>query len=156
LGRARIHFVEDADVPAELPLISASLGVFGTFEPNELSGLVGVEGEVARRGDSRPGGRRHGEDSWTFRTAEEPSLDWEGHLRRALAVTEGHEEQFARFCDDRQLERQVAVIAKMTAPSPDGAAETPLGTIPRELVERLATLGCALDIDLYCWCSDEH
>ena len=151
-----IHLVDDADVSSGLPLVSASLGVFGAFEPDELSDLLGVEGKMARRGDARPGGRIEGEDSWTFRTAEEPSFDWEGHLRRALAATEGREEQFARFCDDRQLERQVALIAKMAAPPPEGTADAPIGTISSDLVKRLASLGCALDIDLYCWCSDEH
>jgi len=60
-----------------------------------------------------------------------------------LALVRPHRDEFVRYCDERGLERSVHLVALM----PD---ETPNGTVSTAHVAELASLGCELDIDLYC------
>lgn len=126
------------------PSIYACLDVSGTFDPADVTRMLGVEASAHRAGELRRNGKHWDQDSWHFSTAKEESWEWPEHLDSVLALIQPCSDDFVRFCDDRALEREVHLIAEMTG-------ETPIGSFSVEQVADLARFGCSLDIDLYCW-----
>jgi hypothetical protein len=87
------------------PSIHACLSVWGSFDPADLTRLLGVEAKTRRAGDVRPGGRTEDDDLWHYSPTED------------VAMLPG---------------------------------DTPNGTVSAAHVAEVASLGCELDIDLYC------
>ncbi len=131
------------------PEISACLLVCGSFDPRELSLLLGVDAASDRAGEMRRNGVAREEDSWHYRTDKTRSFDWPDHLETVLGIVRPHLGDFLAFCDTRSLYREIHLVSTMT----DG---TPIGSFTAEQVADLAQLGCALDIDLYVASDHDH
>jgi hypothetical protein len=133
-----------SDAPDEAPEIHACLAVEGTFDPDELSTLLGVKPDTeGRAGEKLRNGKSRERDSWHYRTKREHDWDWPRHLESVLAIVRPHAAAFREFCDAHQADREVHLVAYMT-----GA--TPIGAVGRDAIRELAEIGCGIDIDLYC------
>jgi hypothetical protein len=131
------------------PEVSAGLLVCGSFDPRELSLLLGVDAAIGRAGEMRRNGVAREEDSWHYRTAKTRSFDWPERLEKALDIVRPHFSDFLAFCDRRSLYREIQLVSTMTH-------GTPIGSFMAEQVADLARLGCSLDIDLYVASDRDH
>jgi hypothetical protein len=128
------------------PSIYACLGVYGSFAPADLNGLVGVAAKTGRAGErsvrqpDRPGPDH---DWWHYSTDAADSYDWAAQLDRLIALIDPVMQRFISYCDDHRLDCQVHLVASV----PEGAS-TPIGTVAASQVAWMAAIGASLDIDV--------
>jgi hypothetical protein len=61
-----------------------------------------------------------------------------------LTILREHRDEFVQYCDERHLDREIHLVAMMEQ-------DTPIGFLSTEQVADIASFGCSIDIDLYCF-----
>lgn len=133
----------------EVPRIHCCLEVSGSFDPNELTTLLRTDAEIARAGQVRRNGTVREVDSWHFSTPTTSSMDWPDHLERVLDLVRPRAEEFRVFCRGHSLTAGVHLVAYMTG-------STPIGSFTQVHIAELASLGCSLEVDLYCDANEDQ
>lgn len=130
------------------PTIWACFFVSGSFDPMQVSQLLGVEGKIRRAGD-RVGALTAREDSWHFSTARRQSVDWSSAVQEVLGLIRPHAAELRQLCLTKGVVFRVDLCAEIYDNS-----RTPIGTIDRAVIAELADLGAGIDIDLYTGSTD--
>src|ERR1700683_1967598 len=118
----------------ELPEVRATLKVTGALQPEELSELLGVQGE-AFRGPALT-------KIWEYSTARERTIDAASHLETILAVVRPHFQEFRGLIVDKSLDVGPQLSVQLAA------GESPTGYIDSIRFAGLAAMGAGLDVRL--------
>jgi hypothetical protein len=138
-----IEFIDPA------PVTWACLFVVGSFDPDELTELLGVGAKTRRAGD-KIGRLTASEESWHFSTPKQSSVDWPAAIEQVLAVVRPHEKELRAYKQKHGLRIRLDLCAEMY-----DNARTPLGGVSPETIAELARLDAGIDIDLYTGCSHD-
>lgn len=127
-----------------MPEIFACLAVTGRqFDPDELTRMLGVRPrQQGRRDDVLRNGKPRGAAFWHFSTRRQRAMDWRGHLCEVLETVEPKEEEFLEFCHAHGAEPTIHLVAYL-------GEDPPAGSLDSDMVQRMARLGCGLDVNLY-------
>ena len=131
------------EVASDAPEVCVRIWAEGSFDPAELDALLGVSGKTKRKGDLRRGGTVEADDSWYFSTELEPTVHWDEHLDRVLALVRPHRGEFVAFRARHELAVGVQLVAYICSAQFSGE-------VSREYAAELALLGCSFGLDLYC------
>ena len=121
----------------------ACLAVTGSFDPDELTRLLGEPTRTARAGQiPRPGAAPYRSDTWHLET--EPSgSGWSTKVEEILGRVRPNAAAFRAVCETHGLQPSIHLVAYVAGATwPDG--------LSAETVREIADLGCGIDVDLYC------
>jgi hypothetical protein len=127
-----------------LPEVYACLWVSGTFDPALLTELFGVQPKKAHRaGDPiLRGATRAATDMWHYSTEQEATFDLPDHIESILAMVRPHVARFNEFRQAYEVEVEVHLIVWMDD-------QAPIGLLTPSMINEIAAIGAALEIDLY-------
>jgi hypothetical protein len=132
------EFPEISDL---LPEVYVCLGMSGTFDPQVICDLLGVEAKIYRAGDPLPRGPRE-LDGLHYSTPRERTYDLPAHVEQILGVIRPHADRFNELRTDLNLDVSIHIVVWMDERSP-------IGSLSASTVAEIASIGAAIDIDLY-------
>jgi hypothetical protein len=127
--------------------VAASLSLTGSFDPAEVSNLIGLQpARTWRAGDSvgrRPIKRK--DDGWVIEIPREDSLDADVQVQKVLAVVEPHLADLFIVAAKYRLVSILSVAVYVDS----NDATAPALHFPSDVLGKLDEMGASLDIDLY-------
>ncbi len=118
----------------ELPEVRATLKVTGALQPEELSELLGVQGDSYQG----PALTR----VWEYSITRGRTIDAASHLETILAVVSQHFQEFRGLIIDKSLDVDLQLLVQLAA------GESPTGYVDAIRIAELAAMGAGLDIQL--------
>lgn len=146
----------------------AELRIYGPTEgpdldPDALTRALGIEPHtVARRGDVLRSGRVRPCTIWWWQTPDRPEVDSEVLVCEVLDRFEPGAQAIREAADQTKLDVVLGLIIymigdiKVDGDEPWADVPTPALGLSRETIERIAQLGCHLDVDQYVSAPDDE
>jgi len=122
--------------------IRAYFGLWGRFDPEEVTSTIGLSPTQSHRRGEPLAGTVHKDDLWAFGTEEEVDFDLPRHVDFVLQGISPFSAELNQLRERFGLSATLNCVVWIGSP-------TPILSFSKETLDRISQLGADLDIDSY-------